>query len=96
MDSRLVRDAFRRAIAYRGMTTLPRSPVAGVLRQIAVRRLFTDVVLFVVAMTPSGVEGDAGRAAGAFVALIVLRNGTDGSHRMFRHRSSPSLNGEKR
>src|SRR5258707_306346 len=50
----------------------PRSPVTRVLRQIAVCGLFADVVLLVVAMSLGGVEGNAGRAAGAFVALVVL------------------------
>src|SRR5436190_11947541 len=50
----------------------PRSAVARVLRQIAVRSLFADVVFLVVAMALGGVEGNVGRAAGALVALVVL------------------------
>ena len=55
-------------------TTLPspRPAVAGVLRHVAVVGLFADVVLLVVAMALGGVEGNAGRAAGALVALVVL------------------------
>src|SRR3954470_20357795 len=52
----------------------PRPAVARVLRQIAVLGLFADVVLLVVAMALGGVEGNVGRAAGALVTLVVLRN----------------------
>src|SRR2546430_2813096 len=51
---------------------LPRSPVAGVLREIAVGGLLANIVLLVVAMALGGVEGNVGRAAGALVALVIL------------------------
>src|SRR6266404_1496158 len=63
----------------------PRPSAAGVLRQIPMRGLFADVLLFVVAMALGGVEGNGGRAAGALVALIVVGNGLDGFGRRFRH-----------
>ena len=55
-----------------------RPSAARILRQIAVRGLFADVVLLVVAMALGGVEGNAGRAAGALVALVFVGNGLDG------------------
>jgi hypothetical protein len=70
--------------------TCPISPstrpsVARVLRQIAVRGLFANVVLLVVAMAPGGVDGNAGRAAGALVAPVVVGNGLDGLCRRLCH-----------
>src|SRR5262245_26213029 len=62
----------------------PRSPATGVLREIAVGGLLADVVLLVVAMALGGVEGNVGRAAGALVALVVLRNERD-VLRLVRH-----------
>src|SRR5688572_31650909 len=59
----------------------PRPAVTRVLRHVAVPGLFADVVLLVVAMTLGGVEGNAGRAAGALVALVVFRDRRNG----FRH-----------
>src|SRR5882724_11267725 len=64
----------------------PRSPAAGVLRQIAVRGLLADVVLLVVAMALGGVEGNIGRAAGPLVALVLVGNGLDGFGERFCHR----------
>ena len=55
-----------------------RPSAARILRQIAVRGLFADVVFLVVAMALGGVEGNAGRAAGALVALVFVGNGLDG------------------
>src|SRR5205823_3341297 len=66
----------------------PGSPVAGVLREIAVRGLFADVVLLVVAMALGGVEGNVGLAAGALVAPVVHGNGRDGLRRL-RHSTTP-------
>src|SRR5947208_4810136 len=51
---------------------LPRSPVAGVLREIAVGGLLANIVLLVVAMPLGGVEGNVRPAAGAPRALVVL------------------------
>jgi hypothetical protein len=51
--------------------------------------LFADVVFFVVAVALGGVDGNIRRAAGAFVALIVLGNGLDGFWLPLCHRSSP-------
>src|ERR1700736_989599 len=59
----------------------PRPSIARVLRQIAMRGLFADVVLLVVAMALGGIEGNAGRAAGALVALVVVGHGL----KRFRH-----------
>ena len=56
----------------------PDRRLARVLRQIAVLGLFADVVLLVVAMALGGVERNAGRAAGALVALVVLGDGRCG------------------
>ena len=61
-------------IEYAAAPASPRPAVAGVLGQIAVLGLFADVVLLVVAMALGGVERNAGRAAGALVALVVLRD----------------------
>jgi len=64
-------------------------PVAGVLHHIAVVALLADVLLFVVAMALGGVDGRAGRAAGAFVALVLLGDRLDGFCHGFCHCSSP-------
>jgi hypothetical protein len=68
---------------------LPRPLVARVLHQIAVRGLFADVVLLVVAMAFGGVEGNGGRTAGALVALVVVGNRRDGFRHGFRHPLAP-------
>src|SRR6266403_536621 len=79
--------ALRCAIAHRAMTTRngaqaahlsPRAPVAGVLGHVAVPGLLADVVFFVVAMAPGGVDGNLGRAAGPLVTPVVLWNRLDG------------------
>ena len=50
--------------------------------------LLADVVLLVVAMALGGVDGSAGRAAGALVALVVFRDGRCGfgHHHLRRQR----------
>jgi hypothetical protein len=58
-----------------------RPAVTRVLRHVAVFGLFADVVLLVVAMALGGIERNIGRAAGALVALVILRDGRNG----FRH-----------
>src|SRR4051794_1275706 len=68
---------FANRIAF-GIPPLPGTAMAGVLHEIAVRGLFANVVLLVVAMAFGGVEGNGGRAAGALVALVVVGNGRDG------------------
>jgi len=70
--------------------------MAGVLRQIAVRGLFADVVLFIVAMALGGVQGNTGGAARPLVALVVLRDRLDGFCERFCHRWSPLLTERKR
>src|SRR6266436_2022511 len=67
----------------------PRPSVTGVLRHIAVPGLLADVVFFVVAMAPGGVERNLGRAAGSLVALVVLGNRLDGFLRWLGHHPSP-------
>jgi hypothetical protein len=47
--------------------------------------LFADVLLLVVAVALGGVERNIRRAAGAFVTLVVLGNGLDGSRRRSCH-----------
>src|SRR5665213_1260744 len=66
--------------------------MAGVLRQVAVRSLFADVVLLVVAVAFCRVERRGRRAAGTLVALVVVGNGLDG----FCHCWSPLLTEGKR
>jgi hypothetical protein len=63
--------------------------MAGVLHEIAVRGLFADVVLLVVAMALGGVEWNGRRAAGPLVTLRLLRNGLDGLVQRLCHRWSP-------
>src|ERR1700716_260943 len=70
---------------------LPLPPVAGVLREVAVLGLLADVLFLVVAMALGGVEGDAGRAAGALVALVLFGNRGEGFVHRFGHRQSPLL-----
>ena len=69
----------------------PRAPVTGVLREIAVRGLFTDVVLLVVAMALGGVERNGRRAARALVALVLVGDRLDGLGERFCHHASPFL-----
>src|SRR4030088_2621954 len=68
---------------------LPRPSVRRILHQIPVLRLLADVLFLVVAMAPGGVEGNAGCAAGALVALVFLGNRLDGFGQWFCHRWSP-------
>src|SRR3977135_901576 len=75
--------------AARSTRALPLPPVAGVLREIAVLGLLADVLLLVVAMALGGVEGNAGRAAGALVALVLFGNRVEGFVHRFCHRQSP-------
>jgi hypothetical protein len=63
--------------------------MAGVLHEIAVRGLFADVVLLVVAMALRGVERNGRRAAGPLGALRVRWHGLDGLVQRFCHRRSP-------
>src|SRR5229473_3073110 len=74
----------------------PLPPIARVLRQIAVLGLLADVLFFVIAMALGGVEGNAGRAAGALVTLVVLGNRRDGFCACFCHARSPFLVRRKR
>ena len=66
--------------------------MGGVLRQIAVRGLLANVVLFVVTMALGVVDHDGGFAAGSLVAPVVFGHGLDGPG----HARSPLLTGEKR
>ena len=59
--------------------------MARVLQEIAVLGLLADVVLLVVAMALGGVDGNAGCAAGTFVALVLVRHGLDGLAQRLRH-----------
>src|SRR5258706_12714273 len=71
----------------------PRPSVAGVLGHIAVPGLLADVVFFVVAMAPGGVDGNPGRAARSPVALVVLGDRRDGFLQLGHH--PPSVTDEK-
>jgi hypothetical protein len=79
-------DAQREARApFKNATALTRPLATRVLRQVAVRGLFADVVLLVVAMALGRVAGNAGCATGALVALVLVRHGLDGFAQRFRH-----------
>src|ERR1051325_6559599 len=80
-------------MGQRPRTPSPAPAMAGVLRQVAVRGLFADVLFFVVAVALGGVERDCWGAAGALVALVVVGNGRDGFVERFCHASSPLLAG---
>src|SRR6266496_5111169 len=62
----------------RATTPSPTPPITRILHHVPVIALLADVVLFVVAVTFRGVDGNARRAAGALVALVAVGNGLDG------------------
>src|SRR6187431_415927 len=72
-----------------GEACLSAPPVTRILHHVAVVALLADVLLLVVTMALGGVEGNAGRAAGALVALVVLGDRLDRFCHGFCHYSSP-------
>ena len=63
----------------------PTPSVTRILHHVPVIALLADIMLLVVAVALRGVDGNARRAAGALVALVVVGNGLDGFGRRLRH-----------
>jgi hypothetical protein len=57
--------------------------------------LLSDVLFLVVAMALGGVEGNAGGAAGALVALVVFGNRLDGFGQWLGHERASAVCPEK-